>query len=103
MMIPGREFACRGCGREFVPARRHALAGGATSSGDSDAKYCSGAWKQRAYRERRDAAEVAAADLRLEHALRLRRRGDLDALAALTLVVAPSPELRALTRETVAA
>jgi hypothetical protein len=85
------ELVCQGCGRSFVPLRR------------SDAKTCSNACRQAAWRQRTDGAEAAALELRVEKALHLRRRGELDALDALCVVVDPSPELRAMTRQAVAA
>jgi len=38
----GRRIACTGCGREFAPSR-------------SDARWCSSACRQRAYRQRKEA------------------------------------------------
>jgi hypothetical protein len=82
---------CAVCGREFQPRRR------------SDARTCSNACRQRAYRERKDRVELEALVLRHEKALPLVRRLQYDRWDALADVVWPGSELLAASRQAVAA
>jgi hypothetical protein len=76
-------YICATCGDSFVPTR-------------CDARHCSQACKQKAYRSRqheRQYDDFDALKRRAEAARTLIRAGDVDPLLAFSYVIAPTPRL----------
>jgi hypothetical protein len=73
-VVSARVEECATCGREFVPTR-------------CDARHCSSACKQRAYRDRQRVVELA------ELVWRLRSADEITADEALALLIAPPTQV----------